>query len=204
MKFPHTMTPKHALDRLTEMGYFKFLSDPEFAVAQIELVASLSRGYLGTEWNEECVSRDKRTYPADSEELAEGRVGEFVVLMQDALAHEGVSLESVEDDFDDDSEDQAYAVFIEGRRYPIHDTNILKIWSSWTIATKRFLEVVNELLESQGSNERLYGTHGGNDGRAIFLTEEMFEFIKSSGLISDGREMPYPSSAINKDGTIQR
>ena len=76
MEIPRTITPKQAVDRLMEMGYFKFLSNSECATAQIELVASLSRGYLGTEWDDECVSRDKRTYPADSEEMAEGREGD--------------------------------------------------------------------------------------------------------------------------------
>ena len=73
--------------------------------------------------------------------------------MRDALAREGVSFTSIEDVFDDDSENQAYAVVIDGRRYPIHDTNILETWDSWTIATRRFLEIVNELLELKGSKE---------------------------------------------------
>jgi hypothetical protein len=194
----YAMTPDRAVDRLIGMGYFKFLPDSECGVARQELVASLNHGYLGTEWTNDCVSREKRTYPADSEELAEGRTGETILLMRDVLAHEGVRVHSVEDDFQDDR----YEVVIDGRRYPVHDTAILATWGSWTIAAKRLLEIVNGLLGAAGSSEQLYGIYGGNDGRAIFLTAEMYDIIRSSGLISDHREMPYPASAINPDGTI--
>jgi hypothetical protein len=191
--------PEHAVDRLIEMGYFKFIPPSDWGVARQELLASVGHGYLGTEWDSPCVSRDKRTYPADSEELAEGRTGDFILLMRDALSHEGVELHSAEDDFQDD----CYDVVIDGRVFPVHDSNILATWGSWTIATRRFLEIVNELLRTAGSDERLYGIYGGNDGRAILLTTEMYEFLKSSRFITDTREFPYPPSAINSDGTIK-
>lgn len=199
MSGQHAMTPDRAVDRLIGMGYFKFLPDSECGMARQELVASLSHGYLGTEWNKDCVSREKRTYPADSEELAEGRTGEIILLMRDVLAHEGVQVHTVEDDFQDDR----YDVVIDGRQYPVHGTAILATWGSWTIAAKRHFEIVNGLLGAAGSSEQLYGIHGGNEGRAIFLTTEMYDFIRSSGLISDHREMPYPASVIKPDGTIR-
>jgi hypothetical protein len=199
MSGQHPVAPDRAVERLIGMGYFKLLPDSECGVARQELVASLSYGYLETEWIEDCVSREKRIYPADSEELAEGGMGEIILLMRDVLAHDGVQVHSVEDDFQDDR----YDVVIDGRRYPVHDTAILATWGSWTIAAKRLLEIVNGLLEAAGSREQLYGIHGGNDGRAIFLTAEMYDFIRSSGLISDHRELPYPASAINPDGTIR-
>lgn len=77
--------PEQAVDRLIGMGYFKFIPPSDWEVARQELLVSVGHGYLGTEWDRQCVSRDKRTYPADSEELAEGRTGEFILLMRDAL-----------------------------------------------------------------------------------------------------------------------
>jgi hypothetical protein len=67
---------------------------------------------------------------------------------------------------------------------------------SWALSLKRFLEVVNELLQRAGSEERLFGIYGGNDGRAILLTEEMHEYLGSLPWI-DRRWMPYPSSTID-------
>jgi hypothetical protein len=193
------MAPEKAVYRPIEMGYFKFLPESEHGIARRELVAALGHGYLGTEWDKKCVSRDKRTYPADSEELAEGRTGEIIFLMQEVLFREGVPLHSVEDDF----QDERYDVVIDGRRYPIHGTNILASTSSWAIASKRLLDIVTGLLCAAGSSLQLYGIHGGNDGRAILLTADMHDFLKSSGLIRDFREMPYPASAVNTDGVIQ-
>lgn len=193
------MTPEEAVDRLIEMGYFKFLPSVEQGLAKQELVAAVGHGYLGTQWDQRCVSRDNRSYPADSEDLAEGRTGEIILLMQAVLSYEGVLLHSVEDDF----QDEKYDVVIERRRYPIHDTNTLATWGSWTIAAKRLLEIVSGLLRAAGSDEQLYGIYGGNDGRVILLTAEMYDFVKSSGIITDLREMPYPASAINTDGTIR-
>jgi hypothetical protein len=193
------MTPEQVVERLIGMGYFKFLPDSEWAVAREELVASVSRGYLGTEWNEDCISRERRTYPADSEELAEGGTGELILLMRDVLAQEGVLLHSVEDDVRDDR----YDVVIDRRAYPIYDSNILATWDSWTIATKRLLEIVNELLRTAGSDEQLYGCYGGNDGRAMLMTAMMYDLVRSSRLITDRCEMPYPALAITSGGTIE-
>ena len=198
MAVPNAIPPEQAVERLTEMGFFKYLPNSEQDIARRELVASLTQGYLGTEWNEDCVSRDKRAYPADSEELAEGRVGEFIQLMRDVLNREGVLFDSIEEDF----QDEAYAVVIDGQRHLIHDASTLGTWGSWTISTKRLLEIVNGLLGQAGSSEKLYGIYGGNDGRAIFLTDEMYKFVSSCGLISDHRETPYPASAVKTDGTI--
>jgi hypothetical protein len=199
MSKKQAMTPEEAVNRLIGMGYFKFLPESEHAVARQELVAAVGHGYLGTEWDKDCVSRDKRTYPADGEELSEGRTGEFIFLMRDALSHEGVQLHSVKDDFRDDG----YDVVIDRRVYPIFDAEAVVTYGGWHIATKRFLEIVNELLRVAGSGERLYGVYGGNDGRAILLTAEMYDLLKSSRLIADTREMPYPPSAINGDGTVK-
>ena len=108
------------------------------------------------------------------------------------------SQDSVEDEF----RDAGYDVVIGGQVYPIFDGEEMASHDAWTVATKRFLEIVNELLQASQSGENLYGIYGGNDGRAVFLTAEMYNLLKSSHLVSDKRELPYPPSAINGDGTI--
>jgi hypothetical protein len=190
---------ERVVDQLIRVGYLKYTSSTEFQVARKELIDSLSRGYLDTEWNRECVSRDRRTYPADSEGLAEGRTGEFILLMKEVLQVEGVGLDSVEDDFGEEQ----YDVVINGRRFKVYDSQSMATGNSWGIATKRFLDVVNELLQATGSEERLYGIYGGNDGRCILLTDEMYNFLKSPALKIDPRWMPYASTAISKDGRLE-
>lgn len=178
-------------DRLIEMGYFKFLPPSEFEMARQELIESLSNGYLDTEWNEELVSRDKRSYGADNEDLAEGSMGEFLLLMKDVLRLEGVTLESVEDDCDGD----AYHLSINGQRVLVYDSTAAG-GEIWGIAIKRFLEIVDELLQNAGSKERLYGIYGGNDGRCILLTDEMYALLQTPDLQIDAGWMPYRSTVV--------
>jgi hypothetical protein len=194
MEINPSTSPEILADRLIGIGYFKYIPDFDFAIARQELVEDLHKGYLGTNWIHDCVTRDKRSYPADNEDLAEGFMGETILLMRDVLSHEGVCIDSVEDDF----QEHRYDVVINGRRHLISEDKQLETVFCWVVAIKRLLEIVNELLAKAGSDERLYGMYGGNDGRAIFLTPEMFDFIKRSGLLSEG-EMPFPKSAIDAE-----
>jgi hypothetical protein len=76
---------------------------------------------------------------------------------------------------------------VNGERFRIYDTVGEEIWA---ISLKRFLEIVNELLKRAGSNERLFGIYGGNDGRVMLLTEDMQEYLGRLAFISRGW-LPY-------------
>jgi hypothetical protein len=52
------------------------------------------------------------------------------------------------------------------------------------------VEIVDGLLETAGSSERLFAVYGGNDGRVILLTEEMQDYIESIGDVMDPKWMP--------------
>jgi hypothetical protein len=194
------LSPEQLVERLAAMGYFKFVTEQEGGDGRYHLLSSLKQGYLGGDWDKACVTKDKRGYPADSEELAEGCIGEFILLMQDALAHEGVYLTSVEDDFRDDG----YNVRINGRVYPVSGAEAANGLDSWAVATRRFMEIVNGILEAAGSKERLYGTYGGNGGRVVLLTEEMFDRLRFSRLITDPGESLFPSTAVGDEGSIRQ
>jgi hypothetical protein len=47
----------------------------------------------------------------------------------------------------------------------------------WGEAAQRFADIINDQLQLQGSAERIYLASGGNDGRAIFLTENQFNLL---------------------------
>jgi hypothetical protein len=189
-----------AVGRLIELGYLKYVSPAEIPAIREEMLGTLRRGYLESAWDEKCMSRDRRGYPADSEELAEGRLGEFLLLMKDVLRQEGVRLQSVEDDPQDDR----YEVLVNGLRQLIYDADALKNGEIWAVAAKRLLEIVNDLLTQAGSQERLYGVYGGNDASVLLLTAEMYRLLHSPELKIDPGWMPYPPDAIRRDGSGQR
>lgn len=185
---------ENAVDRLIEMGYLKYVPTADVPSIRQELLDTLKRGYLDSEWDEEGVTRDRRGYPADSEDLAEGCLGEFLLLMKDVLQKEGVELYEIEDQ----PEDCHYEVVINGQKHLIYDEDMVENALIWAVATKRFLEIVNDLLKEAGSRERLYGISGGNDCRAILLTAEMYTFLHSPDLKIDPGWMPYPSDVIQE------
>jgi hypothetical protein len=176
------------LQRLIDMGYLKYVPGPEREAVKQQLQSSMKHGIIESDWGKHCVASDRRGYPADNEELAEGRIGDFLLLMKDVLAHEGVRLESVEDDFQDDH----YDVLVNDDRFGVYSR---PVGNSWAVSLKRFLEIVNELLQRAGSRERLFGIYGGNDGRAILLTEEMQQYLDSLPWISRSWT-PYTASTI--------
>jgi hypothetical protein len=171
------------LQELIRMGYLKYVPEGKQEVVKRQLLASLRQGFLEGDWDEDLVTSDRRGYPADNEELAEGRIGEFLLPMKEVFAQEGVQLESIEDDFQEDY----YDVLVNGERFRVYGT---PVGNSWAVSLRRFLEIVNELLQRAGSRERLFAIYGGNDGRAIFLTEEIHQYLGRLPCIDRGW-MPY-------------
>lgn len=47
------------------------------------------------------------------------------------------------------------------------------------LATQRFLEMVNDVLNRHHSDEKVYPIGKGLDGQLIFLTQQQFSFISS-------------------------
>jgi hypothetical protein len=180
------------VEQLIAMGYLRFTPTAEHDSARREIADSLVRGHLDTEWDSNCISRDRRSYAADSEELAEGNIGELIQSMGEVLRAEGVQLESVEDHIDD----ERYEVHINGRQHVIYHSANADVAGCWDAATRRTLEIVNQLLMGAGSRERLFGIYGGNDGRVMLLTDEMHQLLKKSDLKIDPRWLPYPPTAI--------
>ena len=67
----------------------------------------------------------------------------------------------------------------------------------WDAGMSHTFLLINRLLEDAGSSERLFGLYGGNDGYAVFLTEEQFNIIKASNALkeSDKPWKPYVVAA---------
>ena len=77
-----------------------------------------------------------------------------------------------------------------------------EIWNSemdgeqmWEAGMCHTFILINELLDDAGTNERLYGMYGGNDGQAIFLTSKQFELIRECDDIED-RDKPWAAYVV--------
>jgi hypothetical protein len=61
----------------------------------------------------------------------------------------------------------------------------------WVAVPARAFALVNRLLARSGSRERIYTTQGSiaQSSLAIFLTDELYELISASGLLSEEEKL---------------
>jgi hypothetical protein len=179
---------------LIELGFLKFTPKSSRETVRQQLIESVRDKYLESDWDDDCVSADRRSYSADAEDLAEGDIGNSLRQMSEVLSQEGVVLESVKDSFTD--EHKRYEVTVNGVSHLIHDLNEIAVEDTWLVSFVRFVEIVNSLLTGAGSSERLFGLYGGNDARVIFLTEAMHQLIRENTDIFDEGWMPMTQDEI--------
>jgi hypothetical protein len=190
------MTKEEAIAVLIGMGFLKFVPEDQRPEVRDQLLFAFNNyDIIESKFDDDLVSTDRRSYPADTEDLAEEGIGEHILRLKGVLAAEGVTLHSVADH----AENFDYRVTVNGETYLIYDDYIYNHSVVNGIAQKRFLEIVDALLRDAGSDERLYAIYGGNEGRVIFLTEEMFNFLKF-GIPKDYIDMRWmPCSAEEID-----
>jgi hypothetical protein len=177
-------------DELTKLGFMKYVRDEDFSAVRQQVIHYLKFGAIESDWDDHCNSNDRRGYIADNEDLAEGCIPDCILSMKDVLEREGVRITSVESG----NREGCYDVIINGECFPISDRST-PMSQDWALATKRLLEIVNELLTRVGSRERLYGLSGGHDGRVILLTSELRTYIAGLAIAKDS--MPYGPDEID-------
>jgi hypothetical protein len=164
-------------ERLDQFGLFDVL-DPDAAVRAKE---AFGRKGIDALWTVE-LGRDM--FASDSEDLAEGGVGEFLRELRPLLSARGVTLGEIEDRFNDDGN---YSVRVGDAIHTIHDATAgERDEESWGRAWVRAFRIVNGLLDAAGSPERAYTMPEEN---VWFLTPDQFEAIRSA--IPEPRDRPY-------------
>jgi hypothetical protein len=171
------------------MGWLKYVPEAKRGQVRSQLVAAATKGYLDSDWDDNGVSADQRSYPADGKELAHGGVGQCLLRMKPVLAREGVRLDEVEDNWHEGK----YHVLINRESYLIFDG---KTADSVRISLERLLEIVNGLLEEAASQERLFAVYRGTDERIVLLTEEMQDFVESLGDVLSQGWMPFSAEEV--------
>lgn len=159
------------LKKLEELGYLNYIDPGNKSKIKKEL-GEKSWPFM--------VEGTKRFYFADAEDLTEGGVDEFLEKLRPFLRSQGIKLDKIEGLWGEDN----YHIRINGKKYLIwseeeyrEENQKKKLALTWALSTVRTFSIVNELLESVGSTERLYATGGGNDLNAVILTRELKDAI---------------------------
>ena len=157
------------VDRLVAMGFLKFVAEADRDEVRRQLIESAQRGiprgqvteFETVSGNEALVTSDKRSFPTDAENLAFGSMGDYLRSMQAVLPLEGVLLEnakssSIKTGIDDENWiGKQYRVTVNKHTYLLLDTSGARPdLDTWGLAHKRFVEILNELLEKAGPRQQ--------------------------------------------------
>lgn len=171
--------PAEVVERLDELGYFKYAAENDIPEIKNDLEDSLKKlNYLGYVSFDESPynSKDYRHYHFDGEDLFEE--GGFIwqletmkTLFQKMNFRMEVSNHIEEWD---NEKGLNHFITLNGKEYII-----FKNFNGygWGEAAQRFADIINDQLELQNKDERLYLVNSGNDGNAVYLTDKQFELI---------------------------
>jgi hypothetical protein len=188
------------IDKLKELDYFKFIPLEDHEKIKVGLENGLKQGKFEAlekvEDGFKHVLPDGRLFHADEEDLYDGFMHSLLEKLKPSLKREGVNISTVEETITDDD---AHYIVINGMQYLMykHEDDHDEYYY-WRVATKRFLEVLNDLLSTAGSAERFYAIASGNDANIILLTPELFEYISTLRL--DPFWTPYRVEDIDLEG----
>jgi hypothetical protein len=168
------------VQQLEDLGYFKYADKADIPALKKEITESLKENWLSSVYNDEKPwnSKDYRHYSLDGEELFEE--GGFISTIKDfkPLFNKMRVTFEIADHVEDWDHEKGlnHHVTVNGKRYIIFQ-NFGPEQYGWDEAGQRLAEIVNDQLELQHKDERMYLINGGNDGRCVFLTEQQFKLL---------------------------
>ncbi|MBS1635713.1 MAG: hypothetical protein JST26_07295 [Bacteroidetes bacterium] len=170
---------ENAVNKLTELGYYKYADPTDVDSLREELTNSIAQyGILSTLYfDKPMIPKDYRYYIFDGEELFEqGGFDNALAMMTDFFHKTGFKAEVTNHTEETDSVSGGlnHALTVNGKRYVIFRN--FKDYG-WGEAAQRYADMINDQMQIQGIDERLYLINGGNDGAAVFLSEEQFKLI---------------------------
>lgn len=152
------------VEKLTQLGYFKYVSDAEIDDVKKIIEDRLAQsGFLDPDFEDFFIPKDRRLYDVDPEELSEGRASNEVAWMKEVLEKNGVIITNIYDD-NRPGEENLYLV-INDKRYEIPSYGVFG-GKHWVLGFYKIKEILNQLLEEAQSKERFFGEYGGEGNNA--------------------------------------
>ena len=166
---------------LEELEYFKYAEKKDIDSLKNNMIKEYDpTNELVSLWEENSATpKDYRYYFCDNETLfEEGGLTEMLKDMQPTFDKIGLTFKVTDhyEVWDNKQKWLNHTITINKKKY-----TVFKNFSEmgWNEAAQRLAEILNEELEKQHKEDRVFLVSGGNDGRIIFLTEEQFLYIYS-------------------------
>jgi hypothetical protein len=167
VKVPDSMEFLPLIEQLEALGFFRFVKPERLP----RLKATFLKKPNFWVW----ISMVKRSYPADSESLAEGGVERFFRRLRPRLKQCGVPFPKLQE-----GDSPGYSLALNSIWYDLFSEADLEIWHSWDITTRRSFALINKLFRDHGTDERIYSFY--DVGWGYILTEAQFAAFANSTL----------------------
>lgn len=169
------------INKLDELGYYKYTDERLIGILKNHLFENY---YPNSEfvpyWDENTgFPPDFRYYSCDGETVyEEGGFTELLEQVKPTFNKIGLKINVTDhfEEWDNKNKWLNHRITINGTEYIIFKN--FKDYG-WGEAVMRFTQIINQEIENQGIKEKVYLVSGANDGRLIFLTQELYDYIDS-------------------------
>lgn len=177
-KIKNKLTGKEIVLELEKLNFFNLtdkldlkLTKDDFERSYDEL--SFFEGFM----REDLSFTDNRFYFIDSETLFEGGgLTGYLETIKPLFDRLNLKLSFSDENNNQTKEHLIHKIKLNGKEYTAFDSDFSDY--DWGIAYLNFIEMLNDQLKLQNSDEQFYPISSGNDGRIVLLTKEQFNFVK--------------------------
>jgi hypothetical protein len=192
------------VNQLMEAGYYKYANPTDIDSLKAELISSIAEyGILSTLYYEDLnLPKDYRFYIFDNETIFEqGGFDEAFKDMKSLFDKMDFKFEITDhiEEWDTINKCLNHEITINGKHYVIFEN--FKDYG-WCEAAMKYADIINDQLELQNKDERLYLINGANDGVAIFLKDKQFQLIDK--LLTDDEWKPLTVDKWGEVFKVQR
>ena len=120
---------------------------------------------------------DLRLYNCDGEDLFEGPLSYYLENIKPIFQRMGLKIDWENEIIEQTHNKRIHKVTVNNKEYFIFKGDIEKERDYWEIGVKNFVEMINDQLKLQRSEDRLYPISCKNDTLVMFLTSKQFRFI---------------------------
>jgi hypothetical protein len=168
--------------KLDELGYFQYADSDIIPDLKSNLVKSFDgHKVLSTMIDEETLlPYDYRLYFCDGEALFEsGGLEEYLGFVKQAFEKRKLILDFSNEISIQDGNYWNHRITVNGKEYVAFEGPMERM-DIWAVAQLNFYRLLNNQLEMQGSDERVYPISGGEEGQFVFLTKKLFDYISTT------------------------
>lgn len=175
------LTGKQIVAELEKLNFFNLTDNNELKESKAEIEKSYNElnFFEGKMRGESLIYTDNRFYFIDCETLFEGGgLTEYIETVKVTFDKLNLKLKLSDEISNQTEKHWTHKIKLNGKAYVAFDNDFGE--TDWGIAFVNFIEMLNDQLKLQKSNEKFYPINSGNDGRIVLLTKEQFDFIREN------------------------